>query len=41
MLTYPEELLSEQELNLRREVARFVKWVPRQVIVGKEAERVP
>lgn len=40
MLTYPDELLSEQELSLRREVARFVKWVPRQLILDMDAERV-
>ncbi len=40
MLAYPSELLSEQELSLRREVARFVKWVPRQLILDMDADRV-
>src|ERR1035437_5861085 len=40
MLTYPSELLSEPELSLRHEVARFVKWVPRQLILDMDADRV-
>jgi alkylation response protein AidB-like acyl-CoA dehydrogenase len=40
MLTYPDELLTEQELSLRHEVARFVKWVPRQLILDMDADRV-
>jgi alkylation response protein AidB-like acyl-CoA dehydrogenase len=40
MLTYPDELLSAQERSLRREAARFVKWVPRQLILDMDADRV-
>ncbi len=40
MLTYPDALLSDQELSLRREIGRFVKWVPRQLILDMDADRV-
>jgi acyl-CoA dehydrogenase len=40
MVSYPDELLSAQERSLRSEVARFVKWVPRQLILDMDADRV-
>jgi alkylation response protein AidB-like acyl-CoA dehydrogenase len=40
MLTYPEELLSAAEANLRREAMDFVMSVPRELIVDLDADRV-
>ncbi|OYW04467.1 MAG: acyl-CoA dehydrogenase [Acidobacteria bacterium 37-65-4] len=40
MTTYPDALLSPEERALRNEVADFVRWVPRQLILDMDADRV-
>lgn len=40
MTTYPEALLTEQERSLREESRDFVKWVPRQLILDMDADKV-
>jgi alkylation response protein AidB-like acyl-CoA dehydrogenase len=40
MLTYPDEMLSEEERRLRNEAIDYVKSVPRQLILDMDAEKV-
>jgi alkylation response protein AidB-like acyl-CoA dehydrogenase len=40
MTTVPEALLSEKEIKLRREAQEFVRWVPRQLLLDMDAEKV-
>ncbi|MEW6367552.1 MAG: acyl-CoA dehydrogenase family protein [Acidobacteriota bacterium] len=40
MTTYPDALLDDQERRLRDEVRDFVSWVPKQLILDMDADKV-
>ncbi len=40
MTTTPEALLSKEDLALRKEAREFVRWVPRQLILDMDADKV-
>lgn len=40
MTTYPEALLTADETALREKTRDFVKWVPRQLVLDMDADRV-
>jgi acyl-CoA dehydrogenase len=40
MTTYPEALLSEDERESRLEAEDFVRWVPRQLILDMDADKI-
>jgi hypothetical protein len=40
MTTTPEALLSKEDLALRKETREFVRWVPRQLILDMDADKV-
>ena len=40
MTAYPDELLSTEERALRAETRDFVRWVPRQLLLDMDADRV-